>query len=148
MIKKAGKDAWNVVKRGNMFMLAIGLLLGTSFNAVVSSLANHVIMAAIAKVLNTGGLEQWEVNGIFIGKFLAALISFLIVAIIIFIALWTTFIIIEVIRKNKEKFFKKTSQESKQIEETQTVKEPTTEELILEELKNLNNNITNLKNSK
>nr|WP_307908374.1 MscL family protein [Mycoplasmopsis bovis] len=44
MFKKSVSDAWTSVKRGNMLLLAIGVLIGASFNAVISSLANDVIM--------------------------------------------------------------------------------------------------------
>ncbi|SYV95032.1 large conductance mechanosensitive channel protein, partial [Mycoplasmoides gallisepticum] len=57
--KNAMKNATQVVKRGNIFMLAIGLLLGTSFNAVIASLANDVIIAAIAKLYNVQDLQKW-----------------------------------------------------------------------------------------
>lgn len=56
--KNAMKNATQVVKRGNIFMLAIGLLLGTSFNAVIASLANDVIIAAIAKLYNVQDLQK------------------------------------------------------------------------------------------
>lgn len=48
-IKNAYKDAKKTVLKGNMFMLAIGLLLGAAFGAVVSSLANDVIMLQLLK---------------------------------------------------------------------------------------------------
>ncbi|OAB49110.1 MscL family protein [Mycoplasmopsis gallinarum] len=135
MFKKSGKDAWNVVKRGNMFMLAIGLLLGTAFNAVVSSLANDVIMAAIAAYFKVASVADLTAGPVLIGKFLSALISFLIVAVVIFVALWFGFYIVNLVRAHKAK---------KNPAPVVEVK-PTTEELILAELKELNKKLENKK---
>ncbi|MGP1451682.1 MAG: large conductance mechanosensitive channel protein MscL [Metamycoplasmataceae bacterium] len=130
MFKKSFKDSWKVVKRGNMLMLAIGLLLGASFNSVVSSLANDVIMQAIAKIWNVKSVENLSINGILIGKFLGALISFLLVSLVIFLSLFVFFIFKNVVikyqmKKYPERFIEKP-------------KEPSIEEKILEELKNIN----------
>ncbi|VEU60993.1 large conductance mechanosensitive channel protein [Mycoplasmopsis bovigenitalium] len=133
MFKKASKDAWNVVKRGNMFMLAIGLLLGAAFNELVKSLANDIIMPPIAKMIGTQSFEKWEWQGMLIGKFLGALIAFLITATIIYIFLMIVFLIRGSIIawKNKRK-----------PAEPEKLPEPTTEELILEELKKLNEKLS------
>ncbi|QMT98390.1 MscL family protein [Mycoplasma tullyi] len=101
--KNAMKNATKVIKRGNIFMLAIGLLLGTSFNAVIASLANDVIIAAIAKLYNVQDLQKWQVNGILIGKFFAALISFIIINVIIIAALFVPYYILEVRKAIKAK---------------------------------------------
>lgn len=133
-IKNAYKDAKKTVLKGNMFMLAIGLLLGAAFGAVVSSLANDVIMAAIAKVWSgSGDIAKWEINGIYIGKFLAALINFVIVSLFIFLALLIIFAIKNAIEYRKAK---------KQPIEEEKEPEPTTEQLILEELKQLNKKLS------
>lgn len=101
--KNAMKNATQVVKRGNIFMLAIGLLLGTSFNAVIAALANDVIIAAIAKLYDVQDLQKWQVQGIFIGKFFAALVSFVIINVILVSALFVSYYIIEVRKAIKAK---------------------------------------------
>lgn len=132
VVKNAYKSAKKAVIKGNMFMLAIGILIGAAFGAVVSSLANDVIMPAIAKLLvGNSDLSKWQVKGIYIGKFLAALINFFIISICIF----TTLLIVYTIRNSIE--YKKALKEPI-AEET---KKPTTEELILAELQKLNENI-------
>ncbi|OAD18099.1 Large-conductance mechanosensitive channel [Mycoplasmopsis meleagridis] len=112
-------------------MLAIGLLLGTTFSAVVSSLANDVIMSAVSSLFNLTSVEQLTAGPVLIGKFLAALISFIIVSIIIFIGLWLTYIILESVKKRKEA---KNPPKPVVVEEVK----PTNEELILLELKKIN----------
>ncbi|QZX48880.1 MscL family protein [Mycoplasma sp. E35C] len=101
--KKAIKNATKVVKRGNILMLAIGLLLGTSFNAVVASLANDVIMAAIAKLYGKDSIDKLEWNGILYGKFLAALISFLIITIILVAFLFIIYYIVEIVKECRQR---------------------------------------------
>ncbi len=126
IFNKSWKDAKKVVSRGNMFMLAIGLLLGSAFGLVVNSLANDVITGAIAKGLGFNGIQymsagttKWEVvkvldatpegfhlekglplNGIMYGKFIAALIGFLVVATFIFVGLLVVYMIINHRKRN------------------------------------------------
>ncbi|AIA29323.1 mechanosensitive ion channel protein MscL [Mycoplasmopsis californica] len=133
MFRKASKDAWAVVKRSNMLMLAIGLLLGAAFNEVVKSLANDVIMPPIAQLARVKDVEQWKWGSVLIGKFLSALIAFIIVSFIIYVLLMVVFLI-------KAKVdFKKLLKLKK--EEEEVVPEPTTQELILLELQKLNETI-------
>ncbi|WP_429978730.1 MscL family protein [Mycoplasmopsis bovis] len=135
MFKKSVSDAWTSVKRGNMLLLAIGVLIGASFNAVISSLANDVIMAAIASLFNVSAVSELKVGSVLIGKFLAALISFIIVTIIIFLFLIIYFLIRNAIEHRK----------AKRNPPVAVVATPTTDELILQELKKLNENIEELR---
>ena len=69
---------------GNVVDLAIGVILGLAFQAVVDSFANDVLLqfiAAVFKVPDFSGLSV-GINGtqVFYGKTVAALISFLIIA--------------------------------------------------------------------
>ncbi|MGX9339588.1 large conductance mechanosensitive channel protein MscL [Mycoplasma sp. 332] len=130
-VKNAFKDAKNVVKRGNMIMLAIGLLLGTSFGAVISSLAKDVILAAITSVFNVNEVKDIKIGNILIGQFLAALIQFLIVTVVIFVSLFLVYLIRNIIQYHKAK-------KLPIVEEVEEPKPLTTEELILEELKKIN----------
>ncbi|WP_027120329.1 large conductance mechanosensitive channel protein MscL [Mycoplasmopsis lipofaciens] len=135
MIKQARKDAWSVVKRGNMFMLAIGLLLGAAFNEVVKSFANDIIMAAIANAFGKSSVEGLSAYGILYGKFLAALISFIIVALFIFVGLWVVFIFVNMHKQRKLR---------KNPPKLEEPAKPTNEELILDELKKLNEQLSQL----
>ena len=70
--------------RGNLLDLAVAFILGVAFAAVVSSLASDVIMAAIAGLVGLDGVTALEAGGIKYGLFLAALLSFVIVATVMF----------------------------------------------------------------
>jgi len=70
------------ITRGNVIDLAVGLIIGTAFTAVVTALVESVMMPAIAFI--TGGnvsFDQWLAFGdVKIGVFLTAVVNFLIVA--------------------------------------------------------------------
>ncbi len=73
--------------KGNMIDLAIAVVIGTAFGAVVTSLVKDVIMPVIGHVApDPKGYENWSVWDVAIGKFLAALVNFLIVAAVVFVA--------------------------------------------------------------
>ncbi|MBN0970617.1 MscL family protein [Mycoplasma phocoeninasale] len=146
-VKKSYVDAKNIVIRGNMFMLAIGLLLGASFGAVISSLATDVIMSAITRAIDVS-VQDWIlwqkvvdgkiVGGIYIGKFLAALLQFIIVSIFIFFGLLTVFLI-----RNRMAYAKA---KKMPIEEEQPA--PIShQEMMLDELRKLNENLMLLKDA-
>ncbi|UUD36904.1 large conductance mechanosensitive channel protein [Mycoplasmopsis californica] len=130
VVRKSFSDARKALSKGNMIMLAIGLIIGAAFGAVVKSLADDVIMAAIVKFVGVNEkLAEWQVNGIYVGKFLAALLYFVIVFVFLFIFLGSYFLIRNLVIAAREK---------RKPKEEPAAPAPTTEELILEELKKLN----------
>ena len=70
--------------RGNLLELAVAFILGVSFNAVVTALAENVIMAPIAEALGFDEIAAWTIGGVQIGIFLAAVLSFIVVATVLF----------------------------------------------------------------
>ncbi|RLP09487.1 large conductance mechanosensitive channel protein MscL [Propionibacterium australiense] len=75
------------IMRGNLVQTAVAFIIGTAFATVVSTFTN-VLLSVIALVL--GGREpnfdNWAPGGIPVGTFLTALISFLMVAAVIYFA--------------------------------------------------------------
>lgn len=78
------------IAKGNAMDLAVGVIIGAAFGAIVNSLVADVITPALlnpalkaAQVENLADLKTD--NGILYGKFLAAVISFLVIAFVIFI---------------------------------------------------------------
>lgn len=78
------------IAKGNAMDLAVGVIIGASFGAIVNSLVSDVITPALlnpalkaAQVENLAELKTE--GGILYGKFLAAVISFLVIAFVIFI---------------------------------------------------------------
>jgi large conductance mechanosensitive channel len=77
--------------RGNVLDLAVAVVIGVAFNAVVTSLVNDVIMQVIAAIFGKANFDKltWTLNGgvIYYGRFLTALVNFLIVAATLFVVI-------------------------------------------------------------
>lgn len=78
------------IAKGNVMDLAVGVIIGGAFSAIVTSLVSDVITPALlnpalkeAQVEDLAGLKTD--SGILYGKFLAAVISFLVIAFVIFL---------------------------------------------------------------
>lgn len=76
--------------RGNVIDLAIGVIIGGAFGAIVSSLINDVITPLVLKpALDAAQLSKLEDLTVFgavkYGKFLGATINFIIVAFVLFL---------------------------------------------------------------
>jgi large conductance mechanosensitive channel len=76
--------------KGNVVDLAIGVIIGAAFGAIVKSLVDDIIMPLIGLVLpGEKGYESWTwqvgAKTIPYGKFLGAVVNFLIVALVLYI---------------------------------------------------------------
>jgi large conductance mechanosensitive channel len=76
------------ILRGNVVDLAVAVVIGVAFGAVVTSLVQNVIMPIIGAFGGKPSFDQywWTINGsqIKIGTFLTALVAFVILAAVIF----------------------------------------------------------------
>lgn len=77
------------VARGNMVDLAVGFVMGAAFKGLVDALVANVIMPIVAIPFGQPNFDAivWTVNGseIMIGAFITALVSFILVAIGVFL---------------------------------------------------------------
>jgi len=78
------------ISKGNVMDLAVGVIIGGAFSAIVTSLVADVITPAILnpalKAANVENLKDLKTDGgILYGSFLAAVISFLVIAFVIFL---------------------------------------------------------------
>jgi large conductance mechanosensitive channel len=78
--------------RGNMLDMAVAVVIGNAFGAVVNSLVKNIIMPLVgyaAGVADKDGklesYQQWHIGQVEIGPFLAELSHFLIVALAMFV---------------------------------------------------------------
>jgi large conductance mechanosensitive channel len=76
--------------KGNVVDLAIGVIIGAAFSSIVSSLVDDVITPLLLKpaleAANLQDLDKLVILGtVKVGKFLAAILKFLIVAFILFL---------------------------------------------------------------
>ena len=87
------KDFRDFVMRGNVLDLAVAVILGIAFNALVNSLVNDVLMQIIAAIVgkpNFNDLTFTIGDGvIYYGRFITALINFLIIAATLFVIIRT-----------------------------------------------------------
>jgi len=78
------------IAKGNAMDLAVGVIIGGAFGAIVTSLVSDVITPAILnpalKAAHVENLKDLKTDsGILYGNFLSAVISFLVIAFVIFI---------------------------------------------------------------
>jgi large conductance mechanosensitive channel len=76
------------ILRGNVVDLAVAVILGAAFNAIVTSFVKDVLTQLIAAVVGKPDFKDvvFKLNGtpIYVGNFLNAVISFLIVASVVY----------------------------------------------------------------
>jgi large conductance mechanosensitive channel len=88
--------------RGNVLDLAVAVVMGAAFNAIVQSFVNNLIMPLVSSIFSTEGLEGLVViinnspTPIEYGKFISAIVNFFLVALALFI-------LIKAINKFREK---------------------------------------------
>lgn len=72
--------------KGNMIDLAVGVVLGSAFGKVVNSIVSNLIMPAVSYLIpSEGGYRTWALGKIEIGVFLNELLTFLIIAGVMFL---------------------------------------------------------------
>ncbi|MES1220852.1 MAG: large conductance mechanosensitive channel protein MscL [Bacteroidota bacterium] len=83
------KEFKDFALKGNVVDLAIAVIIGGAFGAIVSSLVDDVItpllLAPALKAANAQDLDKLAWGAVKYGKFLAAIIKFVIVAFILFL---------------------------------------------------------------
>jgi large conductance mechanosensitive channel len=83
------KDFKAFVLKGNVLDLAIAVVLGAAFGAIVTSLVNDIIMPLVGIIL--GGIDFASLSiqvgsaTVLYGKFIQAIVNFLIIAFVIFL---------------------------------------------------------------
>lgn len=95
------------IKRGNVVDMAVGVIIGTAFGAIVTALTNKIIMPLINLLLSAGGADGLETAYTFLkkvyatdgtidltksiyidwGAFITAILNFFIIALVLFIIL-------------------------------------------------------------
>ena len=91
-MKKHLSTLWSEFKtfafKGNLIDLAVAVVLGAAFGAVVNSLVKNIVMPLISYVIPTeGGYRAWHIGRIEIGVFLGELLNFAVVALAIFLVM-------------------------------------------------------------
>lgn len=83
------KEFKDFVMRGNVIDLAVAVVIGAAFTAIVSSLVDNVItpllLAPALKAANLQDIEKLAWGAVKYGLFLSAVIKFVIIAFILFL---------------------------------------------------------------
>lgn len=83
------KEFRDFAMKGNVVDLAVAVIIGAAFGAIVSSLVDDVItpllLSPALKAANAQDLDQLTWGTVKYGKFLAAVIKFIIIAFILFL---------------------------------------------------------------
>ena len=137
------KEFKEFISKGNVIDMAVGLILATYFGAIVKSLVNDILMPPLGKLLGgvdfsqlkiviqeaipaitdgTGNITTAEITEVALtyGNFINTIITFIIVA-------YAIFMVVKAYNKTKKK----------QEEATAKPAEPTKEELLLTEIRDL-----------
>lgn len=86
------------ISRGNILDLAVGLIIGSAFTAIVTSLVGDILTPIIGVILRKAGIERfadWAPGGFGIGSFINAIVSFLLIS-------FTIFLIVKTVNKAQE----------------------------------------------
>ena len=123
------------ISRGNVIDLAVGVIIGGAFSAIVTALTNHILMPLInwvlAAIIGKEGmagavtmLSPSYVNGeldmatsIYIdwGAFISAIINFLLIALVLFLIIKAINRVNDGVKKSKERFAPLTKEEVKSL---------------------------------
>lgn len=83
------------ISRGNVVDMAVGVIMGSTFTKIVTSLVNDVMMPAIGMVIGGTSFENFKYviepatettaeSAIYYGKFIQSIVDFLLVAVVVF----------------------------------------------------------------
>ena len=94
------KEFKEFISRGNVMDMAVGIIIGGAFTAIVSSLVADIITSIIGMLLGGVNFSELTVTvgsaSLTYGNFIQAIINFLLVA-------WVLFMIVKAMNKMKRK---------------------------------------------
>ena len=137
-MKKIFNEFKTFIARGNVIDLSVGVVMGTAFSKIVTSLVNDVIMPLVGIAI--GGIDFTSLSFklgdavINYGNFIQEVVNFLIIAFCIFIIVKAINKLTENLEKSKEKLLKK---DEKKKEEAPKEEAKSSEELLLIEIRDL-----------
>lgn len=133
-MKKFLSEFKDFAMKGNVIDLAIGVVIGSAFNAIISSLVKDIITPLLSILLGRVNIADLKhtIPGLpgsaditlAYGVFLQAILNFIIIA-------FSIFLMIKIFNKIHKKFIKD------ETEEKEAEKVPTAEETLLAEIRDL-----------
>jgi large conductance mechanosensitive channel len=152
-MKKFMEEFKAFAMRGNVIDLAVGMIIGSAFGKITTSLVNDVIMPAVSMLMGGVDFTQWKIvlkeavmemnaEGVMVEKAAEIAIKYgnLIAVIVDFIILaFAIFCMVKAINTMREKAeaLKKKEEEAVVEEETPAEPEPSAEEKLLMEIRDI-----------
>ena len=85
------KEFKEFISRGSVLDLAVGFIMGVAFSAVITSFVNDVIMAIVGAIVGKPSFNDLTLElgdgVIYYGKFLTAVVNFVIIALVMFLVI-------------------------------------------------------------
>lgn len=156
-MKKFFADFKSFITRGNVLDMAVGLIVGSAFTAIVTALNKSVLTPLIGALFGTKdlkslyvplwnaepvmveGVQQLDAYGnplytsaIYYGEFIQAAIDFVMIAFVLFVIIKIFKAIQKASQRAAEALKKKEEIEEPVVEEVPAEPKPTTEELLTE----------------
>lgn len=123
------KEFRDFIAKGNVLDMAIGVVMATAFTTIVNSLVNDIIMPFVGLFLGSTDFTSITVQlgsaVLTVGNFIQAVITFLIIALVLFF-------VMKAVASLKSRFEKE-----KSIEEDEEVALVDSQELLLTEIRDL-----------
>ena len=123
------QDFKDFISKGNVIDLAVGVIIGAAFTAIITSLVDDMFMPVIGAILGGTNISSLAITvgdaTISYGNFLNAVINFLLIALILF------FFIRAIARLQRAR------SEEKEQEKAEETPVPTAEEKLLIEIRDL-----------
>lgn len=128
------------IARGNVVDMAVGVVVGSAFTAIVNQLVQGIINPCIGKLIGdinlsdykivlTAATEETPEVAILYGAFIQSVINFLLIA-------FSVFVVVRILNKLKDAVTRKEKEEEKKKEEAPTAPpEPSEEVLLLREIR-------------
>lgn len=108
--------------KGNVFDMAVGIMLGGAISALVNSLVENVLTPIIGMIFGEPDFSAITLGPVQIGSFINAIISFLIIAFVLFLLI---------------RGINRLTRKKEVVEEVVEEVTPTKEELLLTEIRDL-----------
>ncbi|TXI84745.1 MAG: large conductance mechanosensitive channel protein MscL [Crocinitomicaceae bacterium] len=128
------KEFKTFIMRGNIIDLAVAVVIGAAFTAIVNSLVADIItpliLNPVMNLLDVKDLENVMWHNVKYGKFLAAVINFIIIGFVLFM-------LVKTMNKIQEKADAKLKAEKKEADETPAEPVLSSEEKLLTEIRDL-----------
>ena len=135
------KEFKEFISKGNVMDMAVGLVTGSAFTAIVTSLVNDVIMPAIGllvgglnfsdlKIVLRAATEEAVAVTLNYGSFIQAVVNFLIVAFVIFL-------VVKAMNKMRAAAEKLVKKEEEEKAEEAAAAEPPADIVLLTEIRDL-----------